>query len=67
MGADLLLSYKALLEGRREDGKGQGAGVVQVMWTGVEKEENPVEESGSRCRAKAHFRHDEAARRGHPG
>ena len=32
----LLLSHRASFEGRRDGGEGQGAGVVQRVWTGVE-------------------------------
>ena len=32
----LLVSNRASFEGRRDGGEGQGAGVVQRVWTGVE-------------------------------
>ena len=32
----LLVSNRASFEGRRDGGEGQGAGVVRLMWTGVE-------------------------------
>jgi hypothetical protein len=32
----LLVSYRASFEGRREGDEGQGAGVVQQVWMGVE-------------------------------
>jgi hypothetical protein len=32
----LLFSNRASFEGRRDGGEGQGAGVVQRVWTGVE-------------------------------
>jgi hypothetical protein len=32
----LLVSNRASFEGRRDGGEGQGAGVVRLMWMGVE-------------------------------
>jgi hypothetical protein len=40
----LLVSHRASFEGRRDGGEGQGAGVVQRVWMGVEMWEMGAED-----------------------